>query len=323
MVGRGVRNIITFIIAILVSVCISSGKSTGEHRLMAMFWNLENFFDWQDGGDSESDHDFSPSGSRHWTAKKFYSKCNAIAKSICWVQDSYGCLPDIIGVAEIENRGVLSRMISSTVLSKKGYKIIHYDSPDHRGIDVALLWRSETMELISSKSCHVDGLETRDILLVQMKERATEQEKAFVVVHLPSKFGGGKTAWKREKAAARLRDVVDSVYACGCSDITVMGDFNDTPSSDAFEVLKPLLVNVAESLDGIGKGTIRFDGKWDLIDMFWVSREMAQDVKMEIVQIPFLMVRDNVHSGVKPLRTYSGPRYLGGVSDHCPILLKY
>ena len=102
-----------------------------------------------------------------------------------------------------------------------------------------------------------------------------------------------------------------------------MGDFNDTPSSDAFKILKPLLVNVAESLDGIGKGTIRFDGKWDLIDMFWVSREMAQDVKMEIVQIPFLMVRDNVHSGVKPLRTYSGPRYLGGVSDHCPILLKY
>ena len=102
-----------------------------------------------------------------------------------------------------------------------------------------------------------------------------------------------------------------------------MGDFNDTPDAEAFTQLKEVLVNVSEPLSAQGLGTIRFEGKWDLIDMFWVTPEMARNVSMEIVRVPFLTVRDNVHSGIKPLRTYSGPRYLGGVSDHCPILLKY
>ena len=240
-----------------------------------------------------------------------------------WISDEYGKLPDVIGLAEIENRGVLSKLINSTSLRKTGYKIVHYDSADHRGIDVALLWNTGTMDLISSKPCHIDGLETRDILLVNLFDRRAQKERAFIVVHLPSKFGGGKTAWKREKAAARLKAVADSVNAAGCSDITVMGDFNDTPDAEAFTQLKEVLVNVSEPLSAQGLGTIRFEGKWDLIDMFWVTPEMARNVSMEIVRVPFLTVRDNVHSGIKPLRTYSGPRYLGGVSDHCPILLKY
>ena len=240
-----------------------------------------------------------------------------------WISDEYGKLPDVIGLAEIENRGVLSKLINSTSLRKTGYKIVHYDSPDHRGIDVSLLWNTATMDLISSKPCHIDGLETRDILLVNLFDRRAQKERAFIVVHLPSKFGGGKTAWKREKAAARLKAVADSVNAAGCSDITVMGDFNDTPDAEAFTQLKEVLVNVSEPLSAQGLGTIRFEGKWDLIDMFWVAPEMSRNASMEIVRIPFLMVRDNVHSGIKPLRTYSGPRYLGGVSDHCPILLKY
>lgn len=116
-----------------------------------------------------------------------------------WISDEYGKLPDVIGLAEIENRGVLSKLINSTSLRKTGYKIVHYDSPDHRGIDVALLWNAGTMDLISSKPCHIDGLETRDILLVNLFDRRAQKERAFIVVHLPSKFGGGKTAWKREK----------------------------------------------------------------------------------------------------------------------------
>ena len=290
---------------------------------LVLFWNLENFFDWTDGGNGDSDTEFTPGGKRHWTARKFYSKCNAVAKSVLWISDEYGKLPDVIGLAEIENRGVLSKLINYTSLRKTGYKIVHYDSADHRGIDVALLWNTGTMDLISSKPCHIDGLETRDILLVNLFDRRAQKERAFIVVHLPSKFGGGKTAWKREKAAARLKAVADSVNAAGCSDITVMGDFNDTPDAEAFTQLKEVLVNVSEPLSAQGLGTIRFEGKWDLIDMFWVTPEMARNVSMEIVRVPFLTVRDNVHSGIKPLRTYSGPRYLGGVSDHCPILLKY
>lgn len=318
--GRGVKLALTLIISATAFYARLNAQAQDN---LVLFWNLENFFDWTDGGNGDSDAEFTPGGQRHWTARKFYSKCNAVAKSVLWISDEYGKLPDVIGLAEIENRGVLSKLINSTTLRKTGYKIVHYDSPDHRGIDVALLWNTGTMDLISSKPCHIDGLETRDILLVNLFDCRAQKERAFIVVHLPSKFGGGKTAWKREKAAARLKAVADSVNAAGCSDITVMGDFNDTPDAEAFTQLKEVLVNVSEPLSAQGLGTIRFEGKWDLIDMFWVAPEMARNVSMEIVRIPFLMVRDNVHSGIKPLRTYSGPRYLGGVSDHCPILLKY
>lgn len=318
--GRGVKLALTLIIS--ATTFCARINAQAQYNLV-LFWNLENFFDWTDGGNGDSDMEFTPGGKRHWTARKFYSKCNAVAKSVLWISDEYGKLPDVIGLAEIENRGVLSKLINSTSLRKTGYKIVHYDSPDHRGIDVALLWNTGTMDLISSKPCHIDGLETRDILLVNLFDRRAQKERAFIVVHLPSKFGGGKTAWKREKAAARLKAVADSVNAAGCSDITVMGDFNDTPDAEAFTQLKEVLVNVSEPLSAQGLGTIRFEGKWDLIDMFWVTPEMARNVSMEIVRVPFLTVRDNVHSGIKPLRTYSGPRYLGGVSDHCPILLKY
>lgn len=318
--GRGVKLALTLIISATAFYARLNAQAQDN---LVLFWNLENFFDWTDGGNGDSDAEFTPGGQRHWTARKFYSKCNAVAKSVLWISDEYGKLPDVIGLAEIENRGVLSKLINSTPLRKTGYKIVHYDSPDHRGIDVALLWNSGTMDLISSKPCHIDGLETRDILLVNLFDRRAQKERAFIVVHLPSKFGGGKTAWKREKAAARLKAVADSVNAAGCSDITVMGDFNDTPDAEAFTQLKEVLVNVSEPLSAQGLGTIRFEGKWDLIDMFWVTPEMARNVSMEIVRVPFLTVRDNVHSGIKPLRTYSGPRYLGGVSDHCPILLKY
>ena len=101
-----------------------------------------------------------------------------------------------------------------------------------------------------------------------------------------------------------------------------MGDFNDVPSAEAFARLSPLLVNVSEELDKKGEGTIRFNGKWNLIDMFWTTADLADSTLMHIVKIPFLMVRDRQMSGETPLRTYLGPRYAGGVSDHCPVVLE-
>ena len=124
--------------------------------MLVMFWNLENYFDWRDDGANESDSDFSPSGSRHWTPSRFYAKSNAIAKSVWWISDNYGKLPDVVGVAEVENRDVLMRLLHSTSLNKAGYSIVHFDSPDRRGIDVALLWRRENLEYVSALPCHVD-----------------------------------------------------------------------------------------------------------------------------------------------------------------------
>jgi endonuclease/exonuclease/phosphatase family metal-dependent hydrolase len=103
--------------------------------------------------------------------------------------------------------------------------------------------------------------------------------------------------------------------------IIAMGDFNDTPDGSQFRMLESRLINATQSLFEAGEGTIRYEGKWDLIDMFWVSPSVFEMSFCQILKIPFLMTRDRKHPGEKPLRTYSGPRYLGGVSDHCPVVL--
>lgn len=408
--------------------------------LTVMFWNLENFFDYFDGGTSESDTEFSSCGERHWTKKRFLTKCNAIAKTVLWLgspaqsvgPDSSGSpfsvsttgtgpsavfsgspfpvsttdaatdgLPDIVAFAEVENRFVLRRLISETALKKLDYQIVHYDSPDPRGIDCALLFRNSRLRLLSSKPCHVglsgsftpsrslldlstaiasastvaastppDTLKTRDILLAQFLTPGGDS-LAVLVNHHPSKYGGGETDWRREVAIERLRELSDSIAAEGWHQQIALGDFNDTPDNPLFSRLSPALTLCrygnpslpsslpsaaassdrpsASSSSGTGRpslssavsssasfssdrpsassgpliprGSIRFNGEWQLIDLCFASPAIASRCSFRAVMIPFLTERDAAHSGDKPLRTYSGPRYLGGVSDHLPILV--
>ena len=103
--------------------------------------------------------------------------------------------------------------------------------------------------------------------------------------------------------------------------IVAMGDFNDNPDGSQFSIVDGIMVNKGLELHQKGEGTIRYEGKWDLIDMFMVSPALKESSVMEIVRVPFLMTREKKHPGEKPFRTYSGPRYIGGVSDHCPVVL--
>ena len=315
-----------------------------------MFWNMENFFDWRCDSLSVSDAEFSSFGDRHWTRKRFYTKCNAAAKAILWIGSEEGALPDVIGLAEIENAFVLRRLLGATALRKAGYKIIHYDSPDPRGIDVALLYRSSRQELVCSTPIHIESARTRDILHVRLRDKGGGETDYFVC-HLPSKYGGEKASLSRRSTAVRrLLFAVDSISAMPSTSsvipstssvipstssvipstssvipseakesIVIMGDFNDTPDSPAFGELSRRFVPLAAPLAAKGVGTIRFDGKWDFIDHFYISP--GHEAEMKAVQVPFLMAEDRTHGGLKPLRTYSGPRYTAGVSDHLPIVL--
>lgn len=359
--------------------------------LAIMSWNLENFFDWTDGDTGESDTEFSARGSRHWTRKKFEAKARAIGKTVVWAGEEAGCLPDIIAVQEVENAFVLRRLIDRSVLRKLDYAFVHFESPDRRGIDVGLLYRSTTLSLVHAAALPVratapkngprrafqppsrssaellDTLFTRDILLAQLED-AGGRRWSVLVCHFPSKYGGGDSDWRREAAARRLRAIADSLHAAGEQRLLAIGDFNDTPDSPVFRLLTqteasassvddrtedrrivgfsstddraedrgatgtpsadpagktagPPLVNLAEPLSRRGTGTIRFEGRWQLIDQAFVSTGLAPSCTLSILHPPFLTAHDNVHSGDKPLRTYSGPRYLGGVSDHRPLLL--
>jgi endonuclease/exonuclease/phosphatase family metal-dependent hydrolase len=119
-----------------------------------------------------------------------------------------------------------------------------------------------------------------------------------------------------------LRQICDSLISADPGvPVVAMGDFNDSPDGDQFGMLDGVLTNKAASLFDEGRGTIRYQGKWELIDMFMVSEDLSARSKMEIVRIPFLMTYEKKFPGLKPLRTYSGPRYIGGVSDHCPVVL--
>ena len=310
---------------ILILIC-SGFLCAAQDEKLVVFWNLENFFDYVDGGEGESDREWSSTGSRRWTKTRFYTKCDAIAKTMFWIGEKYGRMPDVIGVAEVENSGVLYKLLSSSLLRKYDYKVVHYDSHDRRGIDVALLYRSSVYRKVSSSvtvpEYDAQKLSTRDILQVCLE--SVDGERINVLVnHHPSKYGGSQASESRRDAAmTAMRNLCDSL-AIADSGIPViaMGDFNDTPDEEQFRMLDGVLVNKADSLFRAGQGTIRFEGKWDLIDMFMVSGSISEKSAMEILQVPFLMTYEKKYPGLKPLRTYSGPRYIGGVSDHCPIVL--
>ena len=305
---------------------INGYTESNNKEMLLMFWNVENFFDYVDGGTGESDKEFSSFGGRRWSKRKFYAKCDAIAKSIFWAGEKCGRMPDAIGLAEVENKGVLYKLLNSTLLRKYDYRIVHFDSGDRRGIDVALLYRESVFEKVSVslKVPEENGrkITTRDILQVCLKNRMG-QNINLIVNHHPSKFGGaGASAARRDAAMLALRQMCDSLVAVGESHIVAMGDFNDNPDGNQFNMLDGILANMSDSLHAQGLGTIRYEGKWDLIDMFLVSPNLAEYSRMDILQIPFLMTYEKKYPGFKPLRTYSGPRYIGGVSDHCPIILK-
>ena len=324
----------------------------GADTLQVMFWNVENFFDWRNDSTTVSDVQFSAAGERHWTWKRFQAKANAFAKALFWVEAETGRLPDIIGLEEVENAFVLRQVLQKTALRKLDYKYVHYDSPDHRGIDVALLYRSSRLELLDSKPCHLYAADTvmatRDILLCVF--RRDSAKVAVLVNHHPSKYGGAAESEPRRRIAVeRLRFLADSLAAIGIDRIIAGGDFNDTPDNPVFRLLEPALAPMHMDLFRRGLGTIKYDGKWDLIDHIYVSPALldapmsapatesslgvtgrqedtagapSTRARMRILRIPFLLTRDTVHSGEKPLRTYTGPRHTGGVSDHLPVLLE-
>lgn len=297
------------------------GSPEGEpDSLRVLFWNVENFFDWRADSTSTSELEFSSRGEKRWTKRRFRAKSNAIAKTLLWAD-----LPDVIGLAEVENRFALKKLLEETALRKLDYRIVHYDSPDRRGIDVALLYRASRLELTGAKPVHLYEADstlipTRDILLAEFRPSGGGRPIAFLVNHHPSKYGGDKSD-RRARAVGKLKALADSLLSAGTARIVAMGDMNDTPANPVYKTLEPELENLAEPLHRQGEGTIRFEGDWELIDMFFVS-PAAGAGPMQILHPPFLTVPDKAHGGTRPLRTYSGPRYLGGVSDHRPIAIK-
>lgn len=275
-------------ILLLLMAVLSAGASAQDRdSLLVVFWNLENFFDYR-----------SDNKPQYWTKARFYAKCDGVAKTLLRIADRYGRLPDAVGFAEVENARVLRRLLDATALRKLDYRIVHYDSPDPRGIDCALLCRRSTLPLRASAAAHVADsagvpLLTRDILVAQF------DSLAVLVNHHPSQLGG--KAGRRERARARMQALTDSLRAAGQRRVLAVGDFNQ------------------DLWAGGAGGTLKYNGRWEKIDGHFAEGFSA--VREEIFADPTLLQPDAAFGGTKPRRTFVGPRYTGGISDHLPIVI--
>ena len=289
--------------------------------LLIMFWNLENFFY------PQKDMDFS-SGEKVVTWKRFRAKRDLISKTIIAIKDKEGAYPSVIGVCEVENLKTLKNLVYDTPLSRLGYRILHKDSPDSRGIDVALLYRDDRMILLEYSFFEIKSFKTRDILYAKMLSVELKDTVHFLVNHWPSKLGGEKKSLPRRMEAANLlRHIVDSVQTVNPqAGIIAMGDFNDSPSSQPLQSITSLENLSLRLKDSLKKakapitGTHRYKGRWEMLDQFLVSKTINGNI--QILSFDHLLQQDKKYLGNKTKRTFIGPRFNGGASDHLPILLK-
>jgi endonuclease/exonuclease/phosphatase family metal-dependent hydrolase len=306
-----------------------------------LFYNVENLFNPEEN-EGKNDEAFYPDGVRRWTHYRKQHKQNNIARVILYA--GQWDPPVLVGLCEIEDQDVLDEMIWHTGLHHLNYSVIHYESPDRRGIDVALLYRDKRFSVLKSKPVSVllgdNKRPTRDILYV--KGVLDDIDTLHVMVnHWPSRWGGeGTTRFKRVVAANVLKQLCDSLLqASPRAKIIAMGDFNDDPTDESMLIVGKhecgddgLLTNMAHYIRGEIPGTIRYRHQWYCFDQILVSDSLCtlspgdgflmKDSVMHIVAPDFLLEKDPKYPGYRPKRTFLGYKYLGGFSDHLPVFIE-
>lgn len=332
-----------FRVFFFVSICILGlNECVAQTPFRIMCYNVENLFDCEN--DSLTfDDDFTPEGGYHWTPKKLKNKLSNIAKVITAVGEFTP--PAIVGLCEIENDAVLKSLVTYSPLRQLSYKYIHYDSPDKRGIDVALLYQPKQFQPISSNPISVTfpsspSSTTRDILYVCGVVLPADTVHIFVC-HFPSRLGGElESEERRIDAATVLRKHVDSLQTSKISpSILIMGDFNDYPTNKSMEFVlqakEPSTEIVATGLYNLfygfhakpNVGTHKHGAEWGVLDQMIVSGNLllsntsfyTESQHAHIYTAAFLLTDDERYFGKKVFRTFSGMRYLGGFADHLPI----
>jgi len=330
----------------VIAVCLLCGWSgllqaqPAASRYRVVFYNVENLFDTRNDTLTRDD-DFTPFGQQRWTKERYHRKLRQLSDVLQAVGE--GRWPALVGLAEVENRHVLEELCRKTALVDGGYRIVHADSPDPRGIDVALLYREADFHLLHSRFWRIPLGETeptRDILYAKGVLAGTDTLHLFVA-HFPSMQGGERQSeWKRVRAAALLREKVDSLWTCDTTaTLLVMGDLNGRANTRAQHVLRAKnadsrkihpreLYNTGYYLLHAAHGSYYYQGEWQTIDHIIVSghllknnRALRASPRLTVFRPAFLLEEDKKHFGYKPHRTYLGPRYLGGYSDHLPVYL--
>ncbi|MBK8567348.1 MAG: endonuclease [Saprospiraceae bacterium] len=305
------------------------------------FYNVENLFDIVDDPTNTGDNEYLPTSKKAWTPERYQVKLDHLAK----VVEGMG-YPTLIGMAEVENANVLKDFCEKTSLKQHNYGFVHFESPDFRGIDVALVYKKSQFNMLDAKPIKVEfpvgmipdkpDYTTRDLLLVkgEFGNGATVQ---VMVAHLPSRSDGEKeTEPRRMHVASLIKKQVESIAKKdGSASFILMGDMNDEPSNNSMsQSLGALpignltaankLYNCFSKFQQDGLGSYRYRGDWNMLDQIILSGNLVQGknnlnyVDANIFQAPWMMYNDEKY-GISPSRTYGGDRYFGGYSDHLPI----
>lgn len=312
-------------------------SNTDSKNFTLAFYNIENLFDIENDP-LTSDDDFLPTSVKRWTPRRYENKLRKLGTVISKIGDeSTKYAPDILGVAEAENKKVLSDLVRSKNLIKEAYSYVHYDSSDERGIDVALLYKSEFFTVTNSETFSVylqtdEGERdyTRDILLVQGK--LMDEEISILVNHWSSRREGeNETEYKRLAASNKVKSIINTIEAEDSNaKIIVMGDFNDNPDNKSITQLEEDcgMYNPFKTVWSYDKGSLNHAFQWNLFDQILIFQNFFDsknsDLEFKKADVYNSKNLTQYHGKYKgqPFRTYVGKKYKGGYSDHFPVFIE-
>ena len=331
------------VLALLPIVCQAQME---QPPVRVAFWNMENFFD--PFVDSTKTYNaFTEDGMQHWTKSRFYRKRNNMYKAILAMSENHPI--GILGMCEVENEYVLNALFEQTPLKKHNYRWVHYEGPDKRGIDPAIVYSLDHFQLVESMVIPYYNPEdtsyhSRDILYAKFVDKQNDTLHIFVN-HWPSRYSGElETVGSRSCSASILRAKVDSIMAAAPEGyypkVIMMGDLNDCPTDPSvYDVLRArhpsemeegCFINLFGKNDGLGfEGTLKHQADWQIFDQIIVTEGVMDDREglhyqegsARIFHADFMLEDDETYHGKKLFRTYIGPRYFGGFSDHLPVYI--
>ncbi|OFX76319.1 MAG: hypothetical protein A2X12_09200 [Bacteroidetes bacterium GWE2_29_8] len=327
---------------VLIFILFTHFFSYSQNRIITIAsYNVENIFDTIN--QPNNDDEFTPDGKNKWTQKRYNKKINDIAYVISEIgKELSNKAPDIIGLCEVENRTVVKDIIATETLKKYNYQILHFDSPDKRGVDVAMIYNPLIFKLINCIPITLTIPEkkdfyTRDMLLAT--GNIESQTFHFIICHWPSRRGGEKKSKTLRIAAAQLcKKTVDSLITINPNaNIVIMGDFNDNPDNESIYKflnakkdsikLKPNeLYNTSFGIYEQGVGSLAYQDTWSLFDQIIINQNLINNdsgykyLKTKIFNQSFLQQKEGRFKGY-PWRTYIGRNYSGGYSDHFPAYM--
>jgi endonuclease/exonuclease/phosphatase family metal-dependent hydrolase len=337
-----------FITAFLFNSVNLNAQDTKKDTLTFAFWNMENLFDTIDDP-GKNDVEFTPVGRKKWTEKRLQQKLRNMSQVIKLMGKNGG--PDLLGISEVEHQALIDELIKNYI-KNKNYGVAYKESPDKRGIDNGLIYNKDKFNLLSVEVLHVElptRYPTRDILKVILKTSNDDTLYVFVN-HWPSRRGGKEKSEKsRLQAATTLKRNIEEINSKKQSpNFLIIGDFNDTPTNKSLiDVLKtkPVtnflmkikkqatqinnLYNLAYEFAVKGRGTMKYRKVWYMLDQIIVSTAMLREKgftyllgSFKIFKPNFIIEKTGKYKG-SPFPTYGGNKYLGGYSDHFPVLVKF